>query len=58
MLIGGGVWVGNSLLFALAPEGANYWAFVFPTMICATIGIDIIYNVINIFITISLIKNR
>ena len=58
MLIGGGAWVGNSLLFALAPEGAEYWAFVFPAMICATMGIDIIYNVANIFITTSLSKNR
>lgn len=58
MLIGGGAWVGNSLLFALAPEGANYWAFVFPAMICATMGIDIIYNVANIFITTSLSTNR
>ena len=58
MLIGGGAWVGNSLLFALAPEGANYWAFVFPSMICATMGIDITYNVANIFITTSLSKSR
>lgn len=58
MLIGGGAWVGNSLLFALAPEGANYWAFVFPAMICATMGIDIIYNVANIFITTSLSQSR
>lgn len=58
MLIGGGAWVGNSLLFALAPEGADYWAFVFPAMICATMGIDIIYNVANIFITTSLSQSR
>ncbi|KAF6218325.1 hypothetical protein HO133_005672 [Letharia lupina] len=58
MLIGGGAWVGNSLLFALAPEGANYWAFIFPAMICATMGIDIIYNVANIFITTSLSQSR
>ena len=58
MLVGGGAWVGNSLLFALAPQGANYWAFVFPAMICATMGIDIIYNVANIFITTSLSQSR
>ena len=58
MLVGGGAWVGNSLLFALAPEGANYWAFVFPAMIFATMGIDIIYNVGNIFITSSLSQSR
>lgn len=58
MLIGGGAWVGNSLLFALAPEGAKYWAFVFPAMIMATMGIDITYNVANIFITTSLSQSR
>ena len=58
MLIACGAWVGNSLLFALAPDGASYWAFVFPAMICATMGIDIIYNVTNIFITTSFPQNR
>ncbi|EER24974.1 Major Facilitator Superfamily protein [Coccidioides posadasii C735 delta SOWgp] len=45
------VWMGSGLLFALMPEGASYWAFVFPAMICATMGIDIIFNITNIFIT-------
>lgn len=44
-------WIGTGLLFALMPEGASYWAFVFPAMICATIGIDITFNITNIFIT-------
>lgn len=39
------------LLFALIPEGGSYWAYVLPAMIGATIGIDITYNVTNIFIT-------
>jgi uncharacterized membrane protein len=42
------------LLFALMPEDANYWAYVFPAMIGATGGIDIIYTVSNIFITTKL----
>ena len=58
MLIGGLGWVLPSLLFALAPEGANYWAWVFPSMIGATIGIDITFNVATIFITTSLSKKR
>lgn len=58
IMIAGLAWVGNSLLFALAPEGANYWAFVFPAMICATVGIDIIFNVANIFISTSLSQAR
>ncbi|PYH48642.1 uncharacterized protein BP01DRAFT_363108 [Aspergillus saccharolyticus JOP 1030-1] len=32
------------------PPGCNYWAFVFPAMICGTIGIDISFDVTNIFI--------
>ena len=58
MLIGGSGWILTSLLFALAPEGANYWAFVFPAMIGATIGIDVTFNVANIFITTSLSQSR
>ena len=58
MLIGGLGWVLTSLLFALAPNGANYWAFIFPAMIGATIGIDVTFNVANIFITTSLSQSR
>lgn len=47
------------LLFALIPDPATsgrstgfiYWAYVFPAMICGTIGVDITFNVTNIFIT-------
>ncbi|KAI1394830.1 MFS general substrate transporter [Hypoxylon fuscum] len=45
------------LLFPLIPaqDGLStnyiYWAYVFPSMICGTIGIDITYNVTNVFIT-------
>lgn len=46
------------LLFAIIPENPNYWAYVFPAMICATIGIDITYNVTNIFITTSMPQNQ
>lgn len=58
MLIGGLDWVMTSLLFALAPDGANYLAFVFPAMIGATIGIDTTFNVAGIFITTSLSASR
>lgn len=51
-------WILTSLLFALAPTGANYWAYVFPAMIGATVGIDISYNVANIFITTSLLSSQ
>lgn len=41
----------SSLLFALIPADPNYWAWVFPAMVCATIGVDIAFNVSGIFIT-------
>lgn len=52
--VAGTAWIIAPLLFAIAPINANYWAYVFPSMICATIGIDITFNVANIFITTSL----
>ncbi|KHN98640.1 drug resistance protein [Metarhizium album ARSEF 1941] len=47
------------LLFALIPDPATpgrstgflYWAYIFPAMIAATIGVDITFNVTNVFIT-------
>lgn len=54
IIISGIAWIIAPLLFALAPQGASYWAYVFPAMICATVGIDITFNVANIFITTAL----
>ncbi|KAK7211548.1 hypothetical protein V2G26_018726 [Clonostachys chloroleuca] len=42
------------LLFALMPADPNYWAWVMPSMIAATIGIDIAFTVSNVFITTNL----
>ncbi|ATY65662.1 membrane transporter [Cordyceps militaris] len=28
-----------------------YWAYIFPAMLCGTIGVDIMFNVTNVFIT-------
>ena len=58
LIFSGVAWVGAGLLFALAPPGANYWAFTFPAMICATLGIDITFNVANIFITTNMVEER
>lgn len=44
----------DSALFALAPDGANYWAWYFPAFICATVAVDLIFNVANIFFTTSM----
>ena len=51
-------WIIAPLLFAIAPPGANYWAYVFPSMICATLAIDMTFNVTNIFITTSMPLRR
>ncbi|RPB16171.1 putative MFS multidrug transporter [Morchella conica CCBAS932] len=58
MITAGVAWVIAPLLFAIMPEGASYWAFVFPAMIMATIGIDISFNITNIFITTGLPKRH
>ena len=58
MLIGGLGWILTSLLCALAPSGASYWGYVLPAMIGATLGIDITFNVANIFITTSLPQSQ
>ncbi|TGZ80978.1 MFS multidrug transporter-like protein [Ascodesmis nigricans] len=58
MLIAGVSWVIAPLLFAIMPRGASYWAFVFPAMITGTIGIDISFNITNIFITTGLPKRQ
>ncbi|KAL1953882.1 hypothetical protein VTO42DRAFT_2068 [Malbranchea cinnamomea] len=51
LAISGLGWIATPLLFALMPEGASYWAFAFPAMIGATMGIDLTFNITNIFIT-------
>ncbi|MCJ1419314.1 hypothetical protein MMC32_005668 [Xylographa parallela] len=51
-------WMVASILFALVPVAANYWAWIFPAMICATIGIDLIFNCASIFISTNLPAER
>lgn len=46
------------LLFAIMPENPDYWAYVFPAMIAATVGVDITYSVSNIFITTHMPRKR
>ncbi|KAI4738622.1 putative MFS multidrug transporter [Aureobasidium sp. EXF-12298] len=44
--------VGSQLLLALIPlSGGNYWAWVFPAMILATIGIDVSTILMTVFVT-------
>ncbi|CCX13032.1 Similar to Uncharacterized MFS-type transporter C1683.03c; acc. no. Q9P6J7 [Pyronema omphalodes CBS 100304] len=58
MLIAGVSWIVAPLLFAIMPENASYWAFVFPAMVTGTIGIDVSFNITNIFITTGLPKRQ
>jgi MFS family permease len=58
LIIAGSAWIIAPLLFAIAPIDANYWAYIFPSMVCATIGIDITFNVCNIYITTSTPHNQ
>jgi MFS family permease len=58
IFISGISWIIAPLLFAIAPAGAMYWTYIFPAMICATVGIDITFNVANIFITTSLPRKQ
>ncbi|KAK5655333.1 hypothetical protein OQA88_5900 [Cercophora sp. LCS_1] len=50
--------IASVLLFALIPDNANYWAFVFPAMIGSTVGVDITYLVSNVFITNNVPRHR
>jgi len=40
-----------NLLLALTPNDPNYWAWIMPAMVCATIGVDVMFNVSNIYLT-------
>ncbi|KAK6214362.1 hypothetical protein LQW54_004411 [Pestalotiopsis sp. IQ-011] len=60
LIISGIGYMISVLLFAVMPAQSGggqpslsflYWAYVFPAMLCGTIGVDILYNVTNIFIT-------
>jgi hypothetical protein len=53
LIIAGSAWIISPLLSAVAPIDADYWAYVLPSMLCATIGVDITFNVCNILISSS-----
>ncbi|KAF7530994.1 hypothetical protein G7054_g9305 [Neopestalotiopsis clavispora] len=63
LMIGGITFVPSALLLALIPQQSTsgqpsqafiYWAYIFPAMVCATLGVDIMFNVTNVFITTSM----
>ena len=44
----------NALLFAVQPPNAGYWPWVFPSLCCATIAIDLIFSAASIFFSTSM----
>lgn len=58
IVISGISWIIAPLLLAITPSGGGYWRYIFPGMLCATIGIDITFNVANVFITTSLPQSQ
>ena len=54
LLLGGCAMIVASMLFALAPSNASFWAWVFPAMLCTSLSIDLTFNVANVFFTTSL----
>lgn len=51
LLISALAWIAAPLLLALCPLPMNYWAFVMPSMLCATIGIDLTFTVSVVFLS-------
>ncbi|KAJ4511379.1 hypothetical protein HRR83_006629 [Exophiala dermatitidis] len=50
--------IGSQLLLALVPVGGSYWAWILPATFLGTVGIDLSYNLITVFITTQLPKAR
>ncbi|PHH84487.1 hypothetical protein CDD83_1860 [Cordyceps sp. RAO-2017] len=46
------------LFFALIPDNPNYWAWVFPAMLCEAACVDVLWTVSNVFLTTSLPRHR
>lgn len=58
LVISASGFLATCLLFAFAPQDANYWAFIFPAMLGSTIGVDITFIVSNVFITTNVARER
>lgn len=46
--------LGAQLLLALVPIGGSYWAYIFPSMILGTMGIDLSITLVMVFVTTQL----
>jgi MFS family permease len=58
LIISGFGAIGAQLMLAVVPVGGSYWAYIFPAMVFATIGIDLSYNLMTVFITTTLPSSR
>ena len=48
----------SSALFIYAPRDPSYWTWIFPAMVCATIAIDLVYSVVNVFLSSNLPEHQ
>jgi MFS family permease len=48
----------SSALFIYAPRNPSYWVWIFPAMVCATIAIDLVYSVVNVFLSSNLPEHQ
>ncbi|KAI0132916.1 hypothetical protein BJ170DRAFT_592858 [Xylariales sp. AK1849] len=48
----------SSPLLAVPPSDQFYWIWMLPIMICATIGVGVLYNASSIFITANIPKHQ
>lgn len=51
LLLSALAWIAAPLLLALAPLPLQYWSYVMPSMLCATIGIDLTFTVSIVFLS-------
>lgn len=51
LLVSGVAWLAAPLLLAFGDHSKGYWPFVFPAMICSTIGIDVTYGFTNLVLS-------
>ncbi|KAH9834297.1 Drug resistance protein [Teratosphaeria destructans] len=51
LVVSGFAWIGASLIFAVCPYPVRYWSMVLPSMICATLGLDLTYTVSLVYLS-------
>lgn len=51
LLFSGFAWLTAPLLLALGSPSAGYWPFVFPAMVCGTLGIDLTFTISTVFLS-------